>query len=207
MKQTDKSKISTKDKILDVALDLFSQKGYMGVSVREITREVGIKESSLYNHFQNKDEILETIFNLFRQEFAKTLPPITVLDDILASSTLEGFFERGFQNFKEHINQPKNEKFWRILFIEQYRDPMAREIFLYDIIKSTLDFLEIVFEKLIALGKIKKMTPNLLASEYQYPMFSMLAEYNMLRFDQKDTSDIERKMKDHIHFFISTVKL
>ena len=38
---------TTKDKILEVAIDLFSKQGYHGVSIRNITKEVGIKESSL----------------------------------------------------------------------------------------------------------------------------------------------------------------
>ncbi|WP_180954096.1 TetR/AcrR family transcriptional regulator [Bacillus sp. M6-12] len=196
----------TKDKILDAAIDLFSQKGFSGVSIREITKEVGIKESSLYNHYKNKDEILEQILSAFRKEFAKTLPPVSLLDDILENSTLEGFFERGFERFREHIDNETNEKCWRILFMEQFRSAAAREIFLNDLIKDTLDFLEVVFEKLIELGKIKDTySPAVLASEYQYPTFSMLVEYNMLRFDQKDTSVIEAKMKNHIRFFLENV--
>ena len=43
--------MTTKERIIDQALDLFSRKGYDGVSVRDISGAVGIKESSLYNHF------------------------------------------------------------------------------------------------------------------------------------------------------------
>ena len=43
-----------KDKIFDVALDLFSKKGYDSVSIRTIASEVGIKESSIYNHYSSK---------------------------------------------------------------------------------------------------------------------------------------------------------
>ena len=47
-------KTQTKDKIFDTALDLFSKKGYDSVSVRTIASEVGIKESSIYNHYSSK---------------------------------------------------------------------------------------------------------------------------------------------------------
>ena len=50
---------STRDRILTVALELFAQHGYAGASVRELARRVGIRESSLYNHFSNKAAILE----------------------------------------------------------------------------------------------------------------------------------------------------
>lgn len=202
----DTAKKTTKDKILETSIDLFSRKGFNGVSIRTITKEVGIKESSLYNHFQNKEEILETIFDIFRNEFKKTIPPVQLLDQILESSSIEQFFEKGFENIKSHVDNEINEKLWRILYIEHYRDSIAREIFLNDIIAATTDFLEIVFTKLIEKGTVKPFDPKLLAAEYQYPIFSMIAEYNMLRFDQKDTSKIEAKMRNHLDFFLQMVK-
>ena len=39
--------MNTKEKIFYVSLDLFSQKGYDSVSLREIADEVGIKKSSI----------------------------------------------------------------------------------------------------------------------------------------------------------------
>jgi len=44
-----------------MAADLFAHEGYDNVSVHEIAEAVGIKESSLYNHFESKAEILSTI--------------------------------------------------------------------------------------------------------------------------------------------------
>jgi len=51
----------TKEKILKHALKLFATKGYKATTVRDIAGAVGIKQSALYNHFKNKDEILETL--------------------------------------------------------------------------------------------------------------------------------------------------
>ena len=56
---------STRDRILETALDLFSQYGYSGVSIRDICGYVNIKESSLYYHFTNKQAILDEIINKF----------------------------------------------------------------------------------------------------------------------------------------------
>lgn len=53
--------MTTKEKILNAALTLFSEKGYNAVSVRHIAAEVGIKASSLYNHFENKQDILHEL--------------------------------------------------------------------------------------------------------------------------------------------------
>ncbi|MFD2445029.1 TetR/AcrR family transcriptional regulator [Bacillus sp. CGMCC 1.16607] len=197
--------LSTKDKIFYTSLDLFSIKGFSGVSVREITREVGIKESSLYNHFSNKDAILESILTYFRDDFAKTLPPIELLDEILQKSSVEDFLKAGHRNFKRYMENETAQKMWRILQIEQFRSPLAREIILKDLFGTTIDFLEIVFTKLMELKKIQRIDPKMLTTEYQYPVFSLLTEYNILKFDGKDTSEVEQRLDKHIEFFLNIV--
>lgn len=54
-------KTPTKDRILDSALTLFSEKGYDGVGVDLIAENAGIKGPSLYKHFKGKEDILETL--------------------------------------------------------------------------------------------------------------------------------------------------
>lgn len=49
---------AAKDRILDTARRLFAAKGYAGVSMRDIARDVGMTQSSLYNHFVGKQDIL-----------------------------------------------------------------------------------------------------------------------------------------------------
>ena len=55
--------MNTKERIITEALNLFSINGYDSVSVRDIAKAVGIKESSLYNHFKNKQDIFDTIIS------------------------------------------------------------------------------------------------------------------------------------------------
>ncbi|MCM3442927.1 TetR/AcrR family transcriptional regulator [Metabacillus halosaccharovorans] len=197
--------LSTKERIFYTSLDLFSRRGYSGVSIREITREVGIKESSLYNHYRSKDAILEDIFTFFRDDFSKTLPPIELLDDILQNNSVEEFLKAGHRNFKKYMENENGQKMWRILQVEQYRSPLAREIILNDLFKTTIQFLEVVFTKLIHMKKIRPLDPKMLAIEYQYPVFSLLTEYNILIFDGKDTSEVESLLDQHIAFFLETI--
>ena len=53
--------MGTKKKILDVALTLFSEKGYGNVYVEHIAKGVGIKAPSLYKHYKSKQDIFEAI--------------------------------------------------------------------------------------------------------------------------------------------------
>ena len=49
---------STRDHILDIALDLFTEKGFDKTSLREIADELGFSKAAIYYHFASKDEIL-----------------------------------------------------------------------------------------------------------------------------------------------------
>lgn len=105
------------------------------------------------------------------------------------------------------MENENGQKMWRILQVEQFREPLAREIILKDFFQTTIDFLEIVFSKLIELKRIRPLNPRLLAIEYQYTAFSLLAEYNILKFDKKDTSEVEKKLDQHIEFFLEMVRI
>jgi AcrR family transcriptional regulator len=48
----------TRERILDIALDLFVEKGYEKTSLREIAERLGFSKAALYYHFASKDDIL-----------------------------------------------------------------------------------------------------------------------------------------------------
>lgn len=55
----------TRDRILEVSLDLFIEPGYESVSLREIAEHVGVTKAALYYHFASKEEILRTLVEPF----------------------------------------------------------------------------------------------------------------------------------------------
>jgi AcrR family transcriptional regulator len=52
---------STATRILDAAEDLFAERGFAGVSVREIAGRVGLNQASIYNHFPSKQALYEAV--------------------------------------------------------------------------------------------------------------------------------------------------
>ncbi|CAD0223315.1 TetR/AcrR family transcriptional regulator [Chryseobacterium sp. JV274] len=67
-------------KILDVAVELFKEKGYMGSSVRDLATKLNIKAASLYAHIRSKEEILEWICFGIAQEFFDELQKVKNTD-------------------------------------------------------------------------------------------------------------------------------
>ncbi len=52
----------TKERILQVAEKLFSEKGFDGTGVDEIAKTTGINKGSIYYHFKDKNDIVESLF-------------------------------------------------------------------------------------------------------------------------------------------------
>jgi AcrR family transcriptional regulator len=52
------TKADTGERILDVALDLFTRQGFDGTSLRQIAEQLGVTKAALYYHFESKDDIL-----------------------------------------------------------------------------------------------------------------------------------------------------
>jgi AcrR family transcriptional regulator len=53
---------STRERLLDAALQLFARHGYAATSVRMIAAEVGIRDSAIYAHFPSKQAIYAELF-------------------------------------------------------------------------------------------------------------------------------------------------
>ena len=58
---------NTKERILEEALKLFSQSGYMGTSMNDIAAELGVTKAALYKHYKSKQEILDSIIEKMKE--------------------------------------------------------------------------------------------------------------------------------------------
>jgi TetR/AcrR family fatty acid metabolism transcriptional regulator len=64
MTYTDEPK-NTKERILDAALNIFSNKGYYGTAVDEIVEEANTSKGSMYFHFPNKEQLFLALVDQF----------------------------------------------------------------------------------------------------------------------------------------------
>ena len=71
---------SRKEEIITVASQLFIEKGYNAISMRDIAQAMGIKAASLYNHINGKQEILSTIILEVAREFTKGMNDVASND-------------------------------------------------------------------------------------------------------------------------------
>ncbi len=53
--------MSTRDRILDIALELFTAQGYERTSLRQIAERLGFSKAAIYYHFASKEDILMSL--------------------------------------------------------------------------------------------------------------------------------------------------
>jgi len=70
-----------KTEIIAVAAQLFKDKGYSAVTMRDIAQAMDIKASSLYNHIKSKQEILVLIIIEIAEEFTQTINEVVSSDE------------------------------------------------------------------------------------------------------------------------------
>lgn len=201
-------KTQTKDKIFDTALDLFSKKGYDSVSVRTIASEVGIKESSIYNHYSSKKDILMSILNYF-EEYFKGNP----LDDEnirkLLEENPEEFYHQGSEMFKQQIFEEKILKIMKLIFVQMYQIDEVKEFFLREILGGSTDFWSDVFEILIQKNVIgSDCNPNKLAEMYfGFSIFKLWEIF--LKYDDFPKAEIEimfDEVEEYHKFLLDSVR-
>jgi AcrR family transcriptional regulator len=61
---------STRERVLDAALDLFVTQGYDGTSLRQLAEQLGVTKAALYYHFESKADILLAL-HMRMHEFGK----------------------------------------------------------------------------------------------------------------------------------------
>lgn len=172
--------MTTKEKIVEIALELFSQRGYDGVSVRDIAQAVGIRESSLYNHFKNKRAIFDSIVDLCVQQseayFRQSALPFAAGDDAsvyqgIGIEQLQELIERTFRFF---FDDPWNARFRRLLLLSQYADPRCRDIYRQLYRDRCIQVQAYIFAALMDTGEIRREDPAAVAAEFHGPMFMLI---------------------------------
>ena len=194
--------MKTKDKILIEALSLFSVSGFSGVSVRDIAKAVGIRESAIYKHYKNKQELFDTIVEVsvgridsLQEELiskfnhnvnTKEVFPISIIQEIYCNI------------FLFYLTDDVLSKFRRMMTIEHLKDNELNRKFKDMFIEKTLSYQSEVFRKLINEGKVNGTNPDIMAIHFYSPIFMLF-----FRYDSEDDKIDEalNLIKKHIQEF------
>jgi AcrR family transcriptional regulator len=162
----------TKERILAMALECFSQNGYAGTNIRELTESLGLVKSSMYRHFKSKEEIWNTLLDEMIAYYEKGfgspehLPPVP--------DTLEGLVEMTMQMVDFTVHDEKVVMMRKVLMIEQYRDERARMLATKHFLTGLKTMFTPVFTGMMDKGLLRREDPEMLAFAYTAPISALI---------------------------------
>ncbi len=196
---------STKEKIKEVALELFAKNGYKATTVRMIAGKLGMRQSALYNHFKNKEAILDSIIDDLNESAIATL--FDGKDD-------ESFYKRGkgvlryiASTFKIVSFDPRNEKLILFILQELYSNEKVREFYQKSLYQKNIKRLSSIFFLMMQDEMIKPYDPLFLANEFFTPLFFYQSYVIQLRVDDKPTSTAAALFEKHVDIFWENIKI
>ena len=200
---TNKKTTGTKQKILKVSSALFSEYGFKATSVRKIASEVGIRESALYNHFKNKEEI----FLCVAKEIFTT--PFSQNDGDMKESALKGkaFLQKFAMQYKLLTFDKNNENMFRLLMIELFQNRELREQFMNEFHNENIKILSEAFFIMMQNSLIRSADPMMVAYEFLSTLFYIRLQITLLRFDGGSTTNLSTQFEKHVEFFWESIRV
>ena len=169
-------KSNTRDEIIEAALDLFSVNGYEATSISQIADAVGIRKASLYSHFANKQEILDTVVGTVLDGYARHSifvhanwdDPEYIKDK--ASMTADDVSKLIQGQIRYIIHDPHISKGRKMLVIEQFRNPELARLQTKQNYDDILKFFNGMMKFMISNGIFKDADPEIMASQFALPV-------------------------------------
>ena len=194
---------NTKTKILKESKALFSELGYKGASVRKIAAKVGIRESALYNHFKNKEEIF---FSVAKDIFTS---PFSFDSNEIQEQALKGkpFLKKYAMQYKLLSFDKDNESMFRILLIELLQNKELREQFMSDFHDKNIKILSEGFFVMMQNNLVRSGDPMTMSYEFLSTLFYIRLQVTLLRFDTLSTNMLSTQFEKHVDFFWESIKI
>ncbi|MBQ6333870.1 MAG: TetR/AcrR family transcriptional regulator [Erysipelotrichaceae bacterium] len=155
--------MSTKEKILEEALSLFSQYGYDKTSMEQIAEAVGIKAPSLYKHYKGKEDILNALIDQAEAYYEINFGSDKNIGKI--PDTLEEFVVSAINRLTFTMHDPLIRKIRIFLVKEQFRNKRLARVTTSHQIDGLIRMYTVIFEEMMKKGLLKNDDPMLLAIE------------------------------------------
>jgi AcrR family transcriptional regulator len=189
-----------KNEILDKSLELFANQGYLGTSMEDIAKAVGIKKASLYSHYSGKESIFTAVFNSILEDYSMFINDLTVCDE------KTNYLDKLTNIFSGYVKNCKNNN--KMVFWDRYYYYPPEYLKGYILLKTyEIEILFIkkittIIEQGIKKGDIRNKNAHDIALSFYYMMlgFAMTIKF----YDEKE---IDKDIVRCTTVFLDGIKL
>ena len=189
----------TTERILAAALEMFSQYGYAGTTIRELSASLGLVKSGVYKHYESKEAIwnalLDEMIAYYGEHFgsAEHLPP--------APDSLEGLVDMTMRMVNLTVHDERIVMTRKVLTLEQFRDPRARELATKHFLTGLTDMFTRIFTAMMEKGLLRREDPGMLAFAYTAPISSLI---HLCDREPEKTAEAMKRVEAFSRHFIKT---
>ena len=189
----------TKERILEAALEMFSQNGYAGTNIRELSASLGLVKSGVYKHYESKEAIwnalLDEMIAYYGEQFGSPehLPPVPDSLEELTRLTMQ------MVNITAHDKKIVMTR--KVLTLEQYRDIRARELATKHFLTGLTEIFTQIFAGMMDKGLILRDDPAMLAFAYTTPISALI---HLCDREPEKTEDAIGQIEAFSRHFIAT---
>lgn len=186
----------TREAVLDVALDMFAEKGVHATSLKDIASLVGVRDSALYHYFASKEELLNAVLaeRIPKMDERRRLAPPEPVKDLRAALL------DATRGILQVLASPHTEKVFRVLMSDGLRLHAAQRMNLLRYFQPP-GFVAF-FEQMIAQKKLRGGRADLLAVEFIAP-FHALMSLRILQPKHPLVKDPEAFARAHVDQFLN----
>lgn len=132
--------IARKNQILDAAARVFAHKGFHAATIKDIARDAGIADGTIYNYFDNKTTLLFAIFERMRDALQPTAPVANLQPDDVRGAI------RGFVSLPLLALRGDNFELFRVVMSEIMVNDELRAQYAQQVLTPTLSVAEVAFQ-------------------------------------------------------------
>ncbi|HEC98257.1 MAG TPA: TetR/AcrR family transcriptional regulator [Nitrospirae bacterium] len=188
-------KSGTKERLLESTLKLISGKGYLGATTREIAREAGVTELTLFRHFGSKERLFEEVLNryTFLPRLRQLLPE---LEGLASEEALRTVGIRFFETLKERKSLVRIMLSEMNIYPEKIR--MVHEKFIDDLIQTLADY----FGTLQPRGKLGRSSHKTVARAFLGMVFSYFQAEEIVKERDVTKREMENIIGEFVDIFV-----
>jgi AcrR family transcriptional regulator len=136
-----------REQILGAATRVFADKGFSRATTREVAREAGVSEGTIYNYFEDKEALLMAIMDTLNETERRA-------DDFREglATDFHGFFEAYLRHRMDVIWE--NREIFRVVMSEMLVNAGLRERYMREVVEPTMRIGEENFQERVGQGKV-----------------------------------------------------
>src|SRR3982751_4135833 len=127
-----------REQILDVAMRVFSERGFRGTTTKEIATAAGVSEAMVFRHFATKQELYSAILDHKACASGRFDPAQTAADPMERKDDRAVFESLALGALEHHENDPQ---FQRLLLYSALERHELSQMFFDQIVRHVYEFL------------------------------------------------------------------